>query len=610
MILVFGGTTEGRMVAQLLQTIQLPFFYSTKTGVRQDVPAHYCIAGAKNIEEIEYFCKSKDIKLIIDAAHPFASELHHNIAKVASNTGIETLRIEREPIDVADYAHVTIFDSFESLTEAFCKSTYNKALALTGVQTISKLQKAWQEKQIYFHILDTPHSAETAIKSGIDKKFIIPEDAMLSEKRMLELINETDAAVVLTKESGQSGGLLAKIKVTQQAGIPLWIIARPSMPSFSHTVFGKKQTLQSILALKKSILKEDVLRTGFTTGTCVCAALKACVTALEDGVFPEVTEVFLPDGTKAVFPVFPQELSYPVASCTVIKDAGDDPDITHAKEIGCQVRYTDLQNISFKRGIGIGIATLPGLKVPVGEPAINPQPRRMMAELIEELSAFYGIEKGFEITPFVPEGEKLALQTFNGRVGVTGGISILGTTGRVFPYSSAAFLDALRQQIHVASELGAERIVATSGKRSEKMLQQYCPNLCNQAFVQYGNFVGETIKIATEEAFNYITIGIMLGKASKLAEGHLDTHSREVLFNPKFAAKLASELGYPKSVCNKIKTLALANAIPDIIPFSPQEAFYKEIASRCLKVCRDAAPAGTMIEIALFVGENEPVIVQ
>ena len=299
-----------------------------------------------------------------------------------------------------------------------------------------------------------------------------------------------------------------------------------------------------------------------------------------------------------------------VASCSVIKDAGDDPDVTHSKEVGCTIYRREDVGVEFKRGVGIGLVTLPGLQVSVGEPAINPIPRKMISQLVEEMAQHYSIVGGFVVEPFVPEGEELAKRTFNGRVGVEGGISILGTTGRVFPYSAEAFMGAIRQQVRVARSLGCNELVATSGKRSESTLKPFCEGIPANAYIHFGNFVGETIKIADEEGFDRITIGIMLGKAVKLAEGHLDTHSREVLLNTNFLVDIAKNLGYNNQTLDKIEELKLANAITDIIPFNINEPFYLRITQLCHGVCQNTTKKGLQIRLALIMDEKRIILME
>jgi len=608
MILVFGGTTEGRMVAQLLDIQQMEFYYSTKLGSQQDVPGRHT-AGAMNAQQIVEFCTAHGIRLLVDAAHPFAVQLHENISQAAALLGLKVVRVERRSPEYA-LANVRFFDSWQGMAEAALEAGVEPILALTGVQTIVLLKDLWSSRRCYFRILNTVQSEQLARASGIAMSWIIQDSNPESEEALIELVRKTDAQVILTKDSGYSGGLEAKIAVSQQLEVPLWVLKRPSLPAFDYVVYERKELLMLLLRLKKELLATEELRPGFTTGTCVCAALKASIIALEDGAFPNDVTVYLADGTPARFAIFPNKLDHDVASCSVIKDAGDDPDVTHAKEVGCTIYRREDVGVEFKRGVGIGLVTLPGLQVAVGEPAINPVPRKMISQLVEEMAQHYSIVGGFVVEPFVPEGEELAKRTFNGRVGVEGGISILGTTGRVFPYSAEAFMGAIRQQVKVARSLGCNAIVATSGKRSESTLKPLCEGVPANAYIHFGNFVGETIKIADEEGFDRITIGIMLGKAVKLAEGHLDTHSREVLLNTNFLVDIAKNLGYNNQTLDKIEELKLANAITDIIPFNINEPFYLRITQLCHGVCQNTTKKGLQIRLALIMDEKRIILME
>lgn len=609
MILVFGGTTEGRIVAELLSSIDLPFYYSTKLESQPDVPGTR-IFGIMDADLIARFCKTNGIRLIVDAAHPFATSLHNNIAKAAQELSLVTLRFERTSPTTSGYQHIRRFKDYSSIVESVEISGYSTILALTGVQTIERFRPLWINTKCFFRILNTKQSLSAAAKSGIPLNQVVQDSNTESLESLLGLIARTNAEVIITKDSGYSGGLDVKIAASQHAGIPLWIIEKPILPCFSFTENNRKDLLKRLLLLKKELLATNRLRTGFTTGTCVCAAAKASVIALEEGRFPDYVSVYTKDGTEAKFAVFPKQLSDTEASCTVIKDSGDDPDVTHAKEIGCSIAYSASNDVVFCRGVGVGLVTLDGLQVAVGEPAINPEPRRMIRKLLFDMQQHYCIDKGFVATPFVPNGEVIAQKTFNSRVGILGGISILGTTGRIYPYSAEAFLAAIREQIRVAKSLGVSEIVATSGKRSENTLKSIGFMQPPQAYIHFGNFVGEAVSIASQEGLASVVVGIMLGKAAKLAEGYVDTHSREVTFNPSFLADLALSIGYSSAISSQIRDLKLANALTSIVPFSASEPLYIELAQKCKDVCLSYCSSSVKVTLALIVGENMPLVAE
>lgn len=605
MILVFGGTTEGKQVAELLDFLNEQYFYSTKTGSKISIHGE-SISGAMDSGQIIDFCKLKNIRLIINAAHPFAVELHTNIFSASAELGITVVRFERTFPDIKPSPDTRIFTSFPDMIGNLQVSSYKSTLVLTGVQTIPYFEKVRKRHHCYFRVLDSVNSINKAREYGITGDYLIPAQPGNKPQQLIELVQKTGAEVILTKESGDSGFFSVKKEVADHLNIPLWVVKRPVLPGFTFIVQSEKDLLKTFYHLRKTILKTGSgLRSGYTTGTCVTAATKACVIALFEKRFPTSVEVVLPGGEKAAFKIFPVTLSDKIAACTVIKDAGDDPDVTHGKEIGCELRITDQPGISFTRGEGIGVVTLPGLQVEVGEPAINPVPRQMIASTIKELSVFYEAENGFEVEPFVPEGEKIAMQTFNSRVGVVGGISIIGTSGKVIPYSNEAFLSTIKSQLSVAKETGLDEIILTSGKRSENILKPDFNHLPDTAFIHYGNLIGETIRHAVEKGIKNIVLGLMTGKAFKLAEGHLDTHSKKSLFNPEFAAQMASGCGYSDTIAVKIGTLTLANAIFTLIPFSPTEPFYIALARRCHNVCLDLIPRNVSFTLFLISDQGE-----
>ena len=605
MILVFGGTTEGKKTSKILDFIGDVYFYSTKLDVHFDLKGRP-ISGEMDAVKIVEFCRENEIRLLVDAAHPFAVQLHKNISEAAKQLGVPVLRYEREFEELQKLENVVLFNSYGQLSEALLKSNFRRILSLTGVQTIPVLEAVWKPRTCYFRILDTKLSRQKAEESGIPAEWIIPMNPSDDVDELLQLTQKAGADVLLSKESGASGFMKNKIEVARRLNIPLWVVKRPVLPEPDITVTSEKQLLQQIYILRKSVLKKDAeLRSGFTTGTCVTAAAKACFIALVEKRFPKSVEVFLPDNEQTGFLIFPESLSEKSAACTVIKNGGDDPDITHGKEIGCELILSGESGIRFLRGGGIGKVTLPGLQVAVGEPAINPVPRRMIEEALETLADEYEIETGFDIKPFVPEGEELAKHTFNPRVGVVGGISIIGTTGRVKPYSNEAFLATIKYQLSVAHESGHDEVVFTSGKRSENQLRAEFSHLPDTAFIHFGNLVGDSINMAVQQGIKKINLALMFGKAVKLAEGNLNIHSKNVRFNPAFLAEIAQDCGYPLAIIQQIKEVKLANAMLPILPVENNMFFYRKIAEKCSLVCKSLIPAGCSFTFILLASENK-----
>ena len=594
MILIFGGTTEGITASRLLDFAGEPYFYSTKSQTNHTVEGKV-IHGAMDTQAIIDFCKARGIKLLIDAAHPFAANIHNNIHEAATALGIATIRYDRANLNTENNTTVRLFNSFAELSKKAQESRYNRILALTGINTIPALEDVWKNKTCYFRILERKESYRKAISSGLPSENIISSHPSDDHNEIIEIAGQKNIELIISKDSGKTGFLESKIKAAEKLGIPLWIVKRPDLPAMDYTITTEKAFLTLVYQLRKKLLKQnDSLRTGFSTGTCVTAAAKACFIALAKGKFPEKTHVLLPAGETAEHLIFPAVVSGNKASCTVVKNAGDDADITHAKEIGCEISLdkAEGQEIEFKEGEGVGRVTMPGLPVKVGEPAINPKPREMIHKELHSLAGKYEINKNIIVTPFVPEGKKLAEKTLNRRVGVIGGISILGTTGKVIPYSEDAFIGAIKNQLSIISQTGYNEVVLTSGKRSEKKVKDKFRHLPAFAFIHFGNMISETLKIVNQYKISKVNLGLMFGKSMKLAEGHPDTHSKNVRFNPAFAAGIAERCGYSKNVINRIEQQVLANAIFDIIPYSADSCYYASIAKLCYQQCKNVLIPG------------------
>ncbi len=275
--------------------------------------------------------------------------------------------------------------------------------------------------------------------------------------------------------------------------------------------------------------KSQPLRSGFTTGTAAAAAAKGALSLLLTGRAPENVRVTLLTGDSIDIPLAAcRPGTEDSAECRVVKDAGDDPDVTHWAEIGARVsleRLLDPGGLRISGGLGVGRVTKPGLEVPPGEPAINPGPRRMIAEAIEEVRRQAGTSVPVSVEIFVPEGERLALRTLNPRLGILGGISILGTTGIVRPMSHEAYVATIRSALSVARAAGLDQAVLTTGRRSERHAQALLGNLPEEAFVQIGDYFRVSLDLAAELAFGRVTLAVFFGKAVKMAQGLPHTHA-------------------------------------------------------------------------------------
>jgi cobalt-precorrin-5B (C1)-methyltransferase len=351
---------------------------------------------------------------------------------------------------------------------------------------------------------------------------------------------------------------------------------------------------------------EGPLRQGYTTGACATACTKAALLALITQEPVNETEITLPLGEKVIFRMSGCFFSADKATCTTVKDAGDDPDVTHGATIGCTVWFNDTREVRFLRGEGVGLVTLPGLAIGVGEPAINPVPRKMMTDAVQFLTHRYSLNKGVNIEVFVVGGTEIAKKTLNSRIGILGGISILGTTGIVRPFSSSAYIASITQGIDVALANNCREIVINSGGRSENILRKRFRHLPEFAFIQYGNWIGETLAKIRSVPLQKVTMGIMLGKAAKLAQGELDTHSGKSSWDKQFIYSLARECSYSKEQCQPILELNMARRLTELFPFNEKEPFFRELAARCYAVCAPLAP-GVQLQL-LLIDANDTIL--
>ncbi|MBI1418234.1 MAG: cobalt-precorrin-5B (C(1))-methyltransferase [Limimaricola sp.] len=265
------------------------------------------------------------------------------------------------------------------------------------------------------------------------------------------------------------------------------------------------------------------LRRGWTTGACATAATKAALMRLWGGAFPEAVGITLPKGERPVFAVAHRAEGPGWAEAGIVKDAGDDPDVTHGALIVARVAPS-AGGVVFRAGPGVGTVTLPGLPVPVGDPAINPVPRAMMDEVVAELAAEHARAPDVEITLSVPGGETIAEKTWNPRLGIVGGLSILGTTGVVRPFSCAAWIASIHRGIDVARAGGLAHVAGCTGATSERVVQALY-GLPDHAMLDMGDFAGGLLKYLARHPVAHITIGGGIGKMLKLAQGAVDLHS-------------------------------------------------------------------------------------
>ena len=567
MLLVFGGTTEGRKAVEVLEEAGKAYFYSTKTGEQELTLYHGLrIDGALNAEAMCAFCRDHDIRLIIDAAHPFAATLHATIQEVAAAQDIPVVRYERiyPPRD----PEITWIDDYTQVP-----TDISSLLATTGVQSISKLK--WLEGKgikVFYRILHRESSIALAKAQGAeDDQLCFYEDA-----------NDipVDADAILLKESGESGGFTEKVKAARAKGMRVIAIKRPltmdNRLSIVNGPYGLRRAVERLLP------EFFPLKSGLTTGTCATAAVVAATRQLLTGEQPATVPIRLADGETIDVAV-----GYADGCAYCIKDFSDDPDVTRGCRIFAKVKSPPQTlpsgpgEIRFLQGEGVGRVTLPGLGIPVGEPAINPVPRQMMTEAVRALT-----DLALDITISVEHGRELAERTFNPRVGVVDGISIIGTSGIVKPLSNDAFIESIGRELQVARAMGCEAVGLASGKRGEEALQAKEPAL---RVIHYGNFIGAALEKARALGFRRVVLGIMLGKAVKLAEGHLDTHSHKVLMNKAFLAAVAAEAGVNDGAAI-LKDITLARELWTLMP----PVFFDLLRQHCYETCRSVFPDGDL----------------
>ena len=597
MILVFGGTTEGRKAAEVLEEAGSPFFYSTKTG-EQELSLHNGerIDGAMDAEAMKAFIDKHSIRLIVDAAHPFASQLHHTIAVVASDRHIPVIRYERiyPPRD----SDITWIDDYVQVP-----TDIHSLLATTGVQSISKLK--WLEAlgiKVFYRILNRESSLLLAYEQGVtDDQLCYFEDSNDIE---------VDADAILLKESGLSGGFCEKVAAARAKGMRIIALKRPELIQGDsiNGPYGFRRAVEKLLP------EFYPLHSGLTTGTCATAAAIAATIRLIKGEMPKEVPVMLPDGETIMVAVdYGEDYAY----CT--KEAGDDPDVTNGIEVRAKViasdnhgltrtdpicaekeiRNSPQKSVAIYGGEGVGRFTLPGFDYPPGEAAINKAPREMIRHNLQTiLSPLTSHLLPLKVTISVPDGEEIARRTFNPRLGIEGGISIIGVSGIVKPFSEEAFIDSIRKCMEVAKASGSERVVINSGGKSERFVKTLYPELPRQAFVEYGNYIGETLKIAHELSIPKVTLGVMLGKAVKLAAGHLDTHSRKTTMDLGFIQQMLQESG----ITIDISDITLARELWERTPTGQLQIFAQTVIRHCAEHCLPLLPNGELT--ILLIDDN------
>lgn len=344
---------------------------------------------------------------------------------------------------------------------------------------------------------------------------------------------------------------------------------------------------------------EGKLRRGWTTGACATAATKAAYTALLCGEFPDPVSITLPKGQQPAFPLAREALGKDYAQAAIIKDGGDDPDVTHRALIVSSVRRGAMgSGVVFSAGRGVGTVTLPGLPLAVGEPAINPVPREMIRRAIAEVAQTLAAPEDVLVEISVPEGEELAKRTWNPRLGIIGGISILGTTGIVIPYSCSAWIHSIHRGIDVARASGLEHVAGCTGSTSEQAVQALYA-LPDIAMLDMGDFAGALLKYLRKHPVGKLTIGGGFGKLSKLAMGHMDLHSGRSQVDMEALSRWMRELGADERTCTAVLAANTAHQVLDIAR-AEGAALADRVAERARAAAAAVLKGATVIEVLVF----------
>jgi len=343
----------------------------------------------------------------------------------------------------------------------------------------------------------------------------------------------------------------------------------------------------------------DALRRGWTTGACATAATRAAYTALLTGEFPDPVEITLPKGQRPGFALATHHLGEGEASAGIVKDAGDDPDVTHGALVVATVRRGPAgSGVTFHAGEGVGTVTRAGLPLPVGEPAINPAPRRMIAETVAAVAAEHGAAGDVTVEISIPGGAALAAKTWNPRLGIEGGLSVLGTTGVVVPFSCSAWIHSIHRGIDVARAAGLDHIAGSTGSTSEAAVQAF-HNLPEIALIDMGDFVGGMLKYLRTHPVARVTIAGGFAKISKLAAGFLDLHSGRSSVDFEKLARTCAELGGSDALVEAART---ANTAAHILELARQEKLpvADTVAEQARAEAQAVAGPKVAVEVAIF----------
>ena len=342
------------------------------------------------------------------------------------------------------------------------------------------------------------------------------------------------------------------------------------------------------------------MRSGYTTGANATAAAKAALTALITKEVQTEATIYLPVGKFVSFTIESCEIDSNSVTTSTIKDGGDDPDATHGALILATVSWSDERGIFIDGGVGVGRVTKPGLPIEVGQAAINPVPRKMIRETAIEVLNEYHIEKGVKIVISVPKGEEIAKKTLNGRLGIIGGISILGTRGIVVPFSTASYKASIVYGIKVAVSAGCDHVAITTGGRSEKYAMAQYPDLPEEAFIEMGDFVGFTLKECKRLGVKRVSIVGMMGKLSKLAKGHMMVHSKGTSVDFDFLVDVARSVQVEEDILEQIRNANTATQVGEMMTEHGYYSFFEKLCELCCHESLREVNGGITIDVSLY----------
>ncbi|MGC4377067.1 cobalt-precorrin-5B (C(1))-methyltransferase [Fictibacillus sp. Mic-4] len=356
---------------------------------------------------------------------------------------------------------------------------------------------------------------------------------------------------------------------------------------------------------KKQEKDPSNMRHGYTTGACATAVAKAALIGLITHEPQKEATIRLPIGKEATFKIEKCEVNGDMSVAETIKDAGDDPDATHQARIVATVTWSGERGIILDGGEGVGRVTKPGLPVAVGEAAINPVPRKMIITTAENVLNEFDVEKGIKIVISVPDGEEIAKKTLNARLGIIGGISILGTRGIVVPFSTAAYKASIVQAISVARASGCDHVVLTTGGRSEKFAMELLTHLPEEAFIEMGDFVGFSLKQCKRQNIKKVSLVGMMGKFSKIAQGVMMVHSKSAPVDFGFLAETAKAAGAKEELIAEIQEANTASQVGDLMREAGCQTFFEKLCEACCISGLNEVNGGMEIETAIYTMKGQ-----